>query len=134
MKRTVLGVTALLAVSLLAGCVATVTPEGTYLEPLPATIIVGPPVIGPTEPYATLRPLPSVWVHPDRRVYSYSGLYYYYWGDTWYYSDRERGPWHHLPKKYYPQHYRQYEHRDRDQRRDDFRDRDRDQYRDRYRY
>ncbi len=87
---------------LLFGCVAHVTPEGTYLEPLPAAIIIGPPVVVAPPPHIVLRPLPPVVLFPDRHVYYFDGIYYYHWKGVWYYGDRDRGPWHKLPKKYYP--------------------------------
>lgn len=109
---------------LLSGCVAHVTPEGTYLEPLPMAVVIGPPVIVAPPPHIVLRPLPPVIVYPGRHLYFYSDLYYYYRDGLWYYSERERGPWHRLPREYFPKHYRG---KDRD------RDRDRDyDYRPRY--
>ncbi len=107
---------------LAVGCVAHVTPQGTYLEPLPMSIVVGPPVVAPPpHRHIVLRELPPIMVYPERRVYHYNNVYYYYWGNLWYYGERERGPWHKLPKKYYPRQYRERERdRDRDQRhRDD---------------
>lgn len=92
----------------LAGCVAHVTPEGTYLEPLPATIVVGPPVILPVAPRVAVRPLPPVVVVPDRHVYFYNSLYYYNWDGVWYYGERERGPWYRLPGEYHPKKYKKY--------------------------
>jgi hypothetical protein len=106
---------------LIAGCVAHVTPEGTYLEPLPMSVVVGPPVIvEPPRPVA-VQPLPPVVLMPERRVYYQNNLYYYYWDNSWYYGERERGPWHRLPREYYPKKYRE---RGRDQDRD-YRPRDR---------
>ena len=93
---------------LLIGCVAHITPEGTYIEPLPTTIIVGPPVIVPPPPHIVVRPLPSVVVVPERHIYPYNGIYYFYWDRIWYYSERERGPWHKLPRKHYPKRYKHY--------------------------
>ncbi|MEW6107833.1 MAG: hypothetical protein AB1632_01500 [Nitrospirota bacterium] len=102
---------------LLAGCVAHVTPEGTYLEPLPATIIVGPPVIVPPPPHLVVRPLPPVFLLPERHIYFYEGIYYNYWDGGWYYSDRQKGPWHKLPREYHPRHYKKYDRHDKDYRR-----------------
>jgi hypothetical protein len=102
-------------VPLLSGCVAHVTPEGTYLEPIPLSIILGPPVIVAPPPRIALRPLPPVVLEPERHVYFYNNVYYYYWDKSWYYGERERGPWHKLPREYYPRQYREKERkRDRD--------------------
>jgi len=112
---------------LVAGCVAHVTPEGTFLEPLPGAVVLGPPVVVEPSHHIALRPLPPVMLVPDRHIYFHDNLYYYYWGKTWYYGEKERGPWHRLPREYYPR-----EHRERDRSRDD-RQRDYDNRpRDRY--
>jgi hypothetical protein len=95
-------VAVLLSGLFLAGCLARVTPEGTYLEPLPATVVVGPPVIVEPPPHVIVRPLPPVVMYPSRHLYFYGGIYYYHYGDIWYYGEHERGPWHRLHKKYYP--------------------------------
>lgn len=87
---------------LLLGCAAYITPEGAYLEPLPATIVIGPPVVVAPPPYITVRPLPPVVLFPDRHIYFYGGFYYYYWDGGWFYGERDRGPWHRLPGKFYP--------------------------------
>jgi hypothetical protein len=113
---------------LVAGCVAHVTPEGTYLEPIPMSVVVGPPVIVDPPRHIALRPLPPVIVERNRHIYSHNNLYYYYWDNAWYYGERERGPWHKLPREYYPKKYKDRGDRERD------RDRDRDWDRDRYRY
>ena len=110
---------AIISLVLVAGCVAHVTPEGTYLEPLPIAVGVEPPVIVDPPRNITLRPLPPVMVEPGRRLYFHNNLYYYYWDNSWYYGERERGPYHILPREYYP---KQYRDRDRD---DDSRHRDR---------
>lgn len=89
-----------------AGCTAYVTPEGTYIEPLPAVVFVGPPVVVVPAPGIVVKPLPPVVLAPDRHVYFYGNLYYYYWDNVWYYSKHERGPWHKLPPKYYPKKHR----------------------------
>jgi hypothetical protein len=114
---------------LVAGCVAHVTPRGTYLEPLPPlSLVLEPPIIVDQLHHIALSPLPPVVLVPGRQVYFQNNLYYYIWDNSWYYSERERGPWHKLPREYYPKQYRE---RDRD--RDQDRDRDRD-YRNRDRY
>jgi hypothetical protein len=115
---------------LLSGCVAHVTPEGTYIEPLPSTIVVGPPVVEMPPPGLVVSPLPPVFLVPDRHLYQYRNMYYNYWGGEWYYGKRDRGPWYRLPKEYYPKNYK---HRDGDSDRERGRDRDRDRDRDRYR-
>ena len=114
---------AIIFLVLVAGCVAHVTPEGTYLEPLPLSVVVGPPVIIEPPRHFALSPLPPIVVEPGRRVYFYNDLYYYNWDNAWYYGERERGPWHRLPREYYP---KQYRGRDRDRDRgEDSRHRDR---------
>ena len=112
---------------LVAGCVAHVSREGTYLEPLPLSVVLGPPVIVEPPQHINVRPLPSVYLEPERRLYFYNKLYYYYWDSTWYYGEKERGPWHRLPRDYYPKNYRE-KKRDRNW---DERQRD-DMIRDRY--
>lgn len=86
----------------LAGCVAHVTPYGTYIEPLADIFLIGPPVIVQPPPSVVVRPLPPVVVVPDRSVYFYSDFYYYYWGDSWYWSRQQRGPWHPLRRELWP--------------------------------
>jgi hypothetical protein len=115
---------------LFSGCVAQVTPEGTYIEPLSSTIVVGPPVVEAPPPGLLVSPLPPVFLVPERHIYFYHNMYYNYWGKEWYYGEREKGPWHRLRKDYYPKHYKD---RDRDRDRDRDGDRDRDRDRDRYR-
>jgi hypothetical protein len=88
--------------SFLFSCVAHVTPEGTYLEPLPATVVIGAPVIVQPPPHIIVQPLPPVVLHPERPIYFYSNIYYYQYGGKWYYSKDKKGPWHKLHKKYYP--------------------------------
>jgi hypothetical protein len=94
---------------LLVGCVAHVTHEGTYLEPLPMTVVIGPHVIVAPPPHVIVRPLTPVVLYPTRPIYFYSDIYYYHYGDMWYYSQHEKGPWHKLDKKYYPQRSRWHE-------------------------
>jgi hypothetical protein len=48
MKKAIL---VLVLAVLFAGCVAHVTPEGTYIEPLPAAIVIGPPVVVAPPPH-----------------------------------------------------------------------------------
>ena len=99
---------------LVAGCVAHVTPQGTYLEPLPLSVVIGPPIIVEPPHHIALSPLPFVMLDPERHLYFHNNLYYYYWDSSWYYGERERGPWHRLPREYYPKNYRE-----RDRGRDD---------------
>ncbi len=75
MKKALL----MVAVLAVAGCVAYVTPSGTYIEPLPAQIEIGPPVVVAPPPAYVVEPLPPVVVMPDRRLYSCRGYYYYHW-------------------------------------------------------
>ena len=95
----------LLAVALalaLAGCLAHVTPQGPYIEPLGEIVVTGPPVVVASPPAVVVQPLPPVYVVPDRRVYFYGSSYYYYWGDSWYWGRDHRGPWHPLQRNYWP--------------------------------
>ena len=94
----------------LAGCVAHVTPHGTYIEPLADIFLVGPPVVVQAPSPIVVQPLPPVVVVPDRSVYFYGSSYYYYWGDSWYWSREKRGPWHPLRRDYWPS---RVEHHDR---------------------
>ncbi len=93
------------ALVIASGCTAVITPEGTYLEPLPIAVTVAPHVIAVAPAPVVverIRPLPPVYLEPDRYLYSYSGLYYHYWDGGWYYGPEKAGPWHSLPKQYYP--------------------------------
>jgi len=95
---------------LLAGCVAHVTPHGTYIEPLVPSVVLGPPVVVAPLPHIVVRPLPPVFYYHDRpSLYRYNDLYYYRYGGGWYYGEHEKGPWHRLPEKYYPRHEKRYE-------------------------
>ncbi len=85
-----------------AGCAAYVTPSGTYIEPLPETVVIGPPVVVESPPEAVVSPLPPVVVRPGRELYLYGGFYYYHWNDGWYWSREQRGPWHVLPRDRWP--------------------------------
>jgi hypothetical protein len=116
--------TTIIFLFLLSGCIAHVTPEGTYLEPLPLLVAIEPPIIVEPPHHISLRPLPPVVLMPDRYIYSHNNLYYYYWDNSWYYSERQKGPWHKMPREYYPKQYR--DNRGRDSERDRYRDRYRD--------
>ncbi len=91
-----------IAVLIVAGCAAYVTPEGTYIEPLPETVVIGPPVVVESPPGVVVRPLPSVVVVPGRDLYFHEGFYYYYWDRGWYWGRERRGPWHVLPRDRWP--------------------------------
>jgi hypothetical protein len=86
----------------LAGCYATATPYGVFIEPLADIVVTGPPVVVSSPPSVVFQPLPPVYVVPDRRVYRYDNHYYYYWGDSWYWGRDHRGPWHPLDRRYWP--------------------------------
>lgn len=93
----------LIAISLLfLGCALHVTPEETYLEPLPVTIVMGVPVVIAPPPRLVVRPLPPIIFRPKRPLYFYGNIYYYHFGGEWYYGKHKRGPWHKLPKRHYP--------------------------------
>jgi hypothetical protein len=49
-----------------------------------------------------------VVLYPDRYIYFYNDIYYYHHRGDWYYGKHDRGPWHRLPRKYYPPRSRQY--------------------------
>ncbi len=98
MKKTLLLIIVLLA----AGCAAYVTPSGTYIEPLPEEVVIGPPVVEAPPPGIVIEPLPPVVVVPGRQLYYNRGFYYYNWEGDWYWSREQRGPWHELPKSHWP--------------------------------
>lgn len=91
-----------IAIMISAGCAAYITPSGTYIEPLPATVVIGPPVVVAPPPAIVVRPLPPVAVVPGSYLYFYGGFYYYYWDGGWYWSREQRGPWHVLPRNHWP--------------------------------
>jgi hypothetical protein len=91
-----------MVVLMAAGCAAYVTPSGTYIEPLPEEIVIGPPVVEAPPPGIVVEPLPPVFVVPGRQLYYYRGFYYYNWEGGWYWGREQRGPWHKLPKSYWP--------------------------------
>jgi hypothetical protein len=94
----------------LGGCAAYVTQEGTYIEPLPTTVVIGPPVIVAPPRHLVVRSLPPVIYYPNRpSLYYYNNIYYYDYHGKWYYGEHDKGPWHKLPKKYYPPHKKRYE-------------------------
>lgn len=72
------------------------------IEPLDIEI-GGPPknVIAPA-PEDKPAEVPSVVMVPGMGVYMHKGLYFYHFGDMWYYGKAEKGPWHKLPKEYWP--------------------------------
>ncbi len=98
MKKIILAAVFLLA----AGCAAYITPQGTYIEPLPGEIVIGAPLIAAPPVGVVVEPLPPVLVVPGRQLYFYRGFYYYNWEGGWYWSRVQRGPWHELPRNYWP--------------------------------
>lgn len=98
MKRLLVVVIAVV----LGGCMAHMTPHGLVIEPVPDIVVVGPPVVVPPPPAVVVPALPPVVVVPDRRVYRYNNLYYYFWGDAWYWGRERVGPWHPLPRDRWP--------------------------------
>ncbi len=113
----------ILAAALFAvvGCAAYVTPSCTYIEPLPAEVVIGPPVVEAPPAGVIVDPLPGVVVMPGRRLYYNRGFYYYNWENGWYWSRVRQGPWHELPRSHWPSrverrgegHDRSYEQRER---------------------
>ncbi len=89
-------------IAALIGCAAYITPQGTYIEPLYPAVVIGPPVVAPPPPGVVVSPLPPVYVVPDRHIYFYGSFYYYHWQNGWYWSRREQGPWHELPRDRWP--------------------------------
>ena len=77
-------------------------PPGEFLEPLDNPIKGAPKVILPPPPGIILVPLPPIILVPGRAVYMYGDYHYYYWGGIWYFSSGPGGPWHKLPKSFYP--------------------------------
>ena len=98
MKRPIILIMAL-AVS---ACAAYVTPQGTYIEPLFPSVVIGPPVVAPPPSGIVVAPLPPVYVVPDRHLYFYGSFYYYNWQGGWYWSRHQQGPWHELPRDRWP--------------------------------
>jgi hypothetical protein len=88
-----------------AGCIAHVTPQGTYIEPLWPTIIIGPPVVVAPPPGIVIEPLPGVVIVPGRDLYYYGNTYYYTWEGRWYWGRNRSGPWHVLPRDRWPSRY-----------------------------
>ena len=91
-----------IAFLVVVGCAAYVTPSGTYIEPLPAEIVIGPPVVLAPPSGVIVEPLPGVIVVPGRRLYYNRGFYYYNWENGWYWSREQRGPWYELPRRDWP--------------------------------
>jgi hypothetical protein len=87
--------------SVAAGC-AFLTYHGPYIEPLPQGVVAGKPVVVAPPPGVVVSLLPPVYVMPDRNSYHYKNLYYYHYGPDWYWSRDTKGPWHVLPRKYWP--------------------------------
>jgi len=112
MKKLIIAAAAAVALS---GCVAHVTPYGTYIEPLADIFLIGPPVVVQPPSSVVVQPLPPVVLYPDRSVYFYNDFYYYYWGDSWFWSRQQRGPWAPLRRELWP---KRLERRDLDRGRD----------------
>ena len=75
------------------------------MQPLPAGLMVGPPIverIPPIDLVKAVMPLPPVLVVPGRNLYLYNSVYYYYWDEDWFFSHNRTGPWYLLSKKNYP--------------------------------
>ncbi|MDA8172060.1 MAG: hypothetical protein M0Z48_09585 [Nitrospiraceae bacterium] len=79
--------------------------ESKYIKPLPAGLMVGPPMVE-SHPSASLvkevKPLPPALIVPGRNLYFFASVYYYYWDGDWFFSRNRTGPWYLLSKKYYP--------------------------------
>jgi hypothetical protein len=86
----------------LSGCVAHMSPYGISIEPMLDFVLVGPPIVVAPPPQVAVQPLPPVVVVPDRSVYSYNNLFYYFWADSWYWGRERGGPWHPLDRQYWP--------------------------------
>lgn len=99
-----------IVVLITSGCAAYITPTGTYIEPLLAEIVIGPPVVVAPPPAYAVEPLPPVVVVPGRPLYFYRDSYYYYWDSSWYWSRHDRGPWHALPRERWPSRMERREH------------------------
>ncbi|MDA8091797.1 MAG: hypothetical protein M0Z61_16450 [Nitrospiraceae bacterium] len=94
---------------LIAGCTYAqrkpVYNESSLISPLPAGLMVGPPIVESSPPadlLKNIRPLPPVLVVPGRNLYLYANVYYYYWDSDWFFSSNRQGPWYLLAKKNYP--------------------------------
>ncbi len=86
--------------------------EASLMQPLPAGLMVGPPIVESKPPAslaAAVRPLPPVLVVPGRNLYLYGSVYYYYWEGDWFFSHNRTGPWYVLSKKNYPAHVEHYQ-------------------------
>ncbi len=81
--------------------------EASLMQPLPAGLMVGPPIVESKPPVklaGAVSPLPPVLVVPGRNLYLFGSVYYYYWDGDWFFSGARTGPWYVLPKKNYPAH------------------------------
>ncbi len=79
--------------------------EASLMQPLPAGLMVGPPIVESAPPAVlvnSVRPLPPVLLVPGRNLYFYGSIYYYYWDEDWFFSRNRTGPWYLLAKKNYP--------------------------------
>ncbi len=79
--------------------------EAKFIKPLPAGLMVGPPMVE-SQPEASLlkaaKPLPPVLIIPGRNLYFFASIYYYYWDGDWFFSRYRTGPWYILSRKYFP--------------------------------
>lgn len=79
--------------------------ESKFMKPLPAGLMVGPPMVETTPPAALLhavKPLPPVLLVPGRNLYIYGTVFYYYWDGDWFFSRNRSGPWYLLSRRFYP--------------------------------
>lgn len=79
--------------------------ESKFIKPLPAGLMVGPPMIENTPPadiMHAVKPLPPVLLMPGRNLYLFGTVFYYYWDGDWFFSQNRSGPWYLLSKKFYP--------------------------------
>ena len=100
----------LLAIGISAPALAADIPlppsPGKFLEPLENLLEGAPKAILPPPPGIKLVPLPPIILVPGRAVYRHGDYHYYYWGGLWYFSPGPDGPWHKLPKSFYPKKYK----------------------------
>lgn len=110
MKRSlflgVLGLLLIFSVSVYSADIPLPPSPKEFLEPLEKLLEGAPKVIVPPPPDIKLVPLPPIILIPGRHIYRHGNLYYYYWGGIWYFSPGPDGPWHKLPKNFYPKKYK----------------------------
>ncbi len=79
--------------------------ESKFIKPLPAGLMVGPPMVESAPPDAlqhAVKSLPPVLLMPGRNLYFFGTVYYYYWDGDWFFSRNRTGPWYLLSKQFYP--------------------------------